>query len=100
MNFLTVILMYEYYYTDGGGLNMSDSCKPMDHSLLGSSVHGISQARIQERLLFPSPANVPEPGINPHLLFFRWSPTLQSDSLPLSHQACLINKCKNQQPHI
>ena len=30
MNVLTVILLYEYYYTDGGGLIMSDSCKPMD----------------------------------------------------------------------
>ena len=27
---------------------MSDSCDPMDHSLLGSSVHGIPQARILE----------------------------------------------------
>ena len=27
---------------------MSDSCNPMDYSLPGSSVHGISQARILE----------------------------------------------------
>ena len=32
----------------GGGLAMSDSCDPMDCSLPGSSVHGISQARILE----------------------------------------------------
>ena len=30
-------------------------CKPMDCSLPGSSVHGISQARILEWLPFPSP---------------------------------------------
>ena len=34
---------------------MSDSCNPMDGSPLGSSVHGILQARILERVPFPSP---------------------------------------------
>ena len=40
----------------------------MDYSWPGSSVHG--------RLLFPSPGNLPDPGIKPG------SPTLQADSLP------------------
>ena len=34
---------------------------PMDHSPPGSTVHGILQARILE--LFPSPADLPDPGI-------------------------------------
>ena len=38
-------------------------CNPMDCSLPGSSVHGISQQRILERLSFPSPGYLPHPGI-------------------------------------
>jgi len=34
---------------------MTDSANPMDFSQPGSSVHGISQARIQEWVAFPSP---------------------------------------------
>ena len=48
-------------------------CNPMDHSLPGSSVHGILQARI---LAFLSPGGLPNPGIE------LWSPVLQADSLP------------------
>ena len=66
-------------------------CDPMDYSLPGSSVHGILQSRIQEWVAFPSPGNLPEPGIKPG------SPTLQADPLPpkppgklsLGHQLCL-----------
>ena len=50
-------------------------CDPMDYSLLGSSVHGILQARILEWLPFLSPGDLPDPGIEPR------SPTLQADSL-------------------
>ena len=39
-------------------------CNPMDCSLPGSSVHGITQARILE-LPFPPPENIPDPGIKP-----------------------------------
>ena len=46
----------------------------------GSSVHGISQARILEWLPFPAPGDLPDPGIEPA------SPALQVDSLLLSHQ--------------
>ena len=34
----------------------------MDYSLPGSSVHGLSQARM---LPFPSPGDLPDPGIKP-----------------------------------
>ena len=64
---------------------------PMDCSLPGSSVHGIFQARVLEwgaiafseqycsGLLFPSPGDLPDPGIKPV------SPVWQADSSPLSH---------------
>ena len=48
----------------------------MDCSLPGSSVHGISQARILSGLPFPSPGDLPHPGFEPG------SPALQADSLP------------------
>ena len=47
-----------------------DSCPP------GSSVHGISQTRMLEWVLFPSPGDLPGPGIEPS------SPVLKADSLP------------------
>ena len=47
----------------------------MDCCLSGSSVHGISQERILEQLPFPSPGDLPDPGIEPG------SPALQVDSL-------------------
>ena len=40
-------------------------CDPMDCSPPGSSVHGILQARILEWLPFPSPGDLPDPGIEP-----------------------------------
>ena len=49
----------------------STLCDPMD-----SREHGILQARILEWLAFPSPGDLPNPGIKP------MSPTLQADSLP------------------
>ena len=50
-------------------------CDPVDCSPPGSSVHGILQARILERLPFPSPGDLPNPGIEPE------SPALQADAL-------------------
>ena len=38
---------------------------PMDCSQPGSPVHGISQARILEWVPFPSPGDLPDPGIRP-----------------------------------
>ena len=46
----------------------------MDCSLPGSSVRGISQARILSGLLFPSPGDHPDPGIEDVTVdpSFRW----------------------------
>ena len=38
---------------------------PMDCSLLGSSVHGILQARILERVAISFSRDLPDPGIEP-----------------------------------
>ena len=52
-------------------------CDPMDCSLPESSVHGILQAKENwSGLHFPSPGDLPYPGIKPG------SPALQADSLP------------------
>ena len=40
-------------------------CHPMDCSLPGSSVHGIFQARLMEWVAFPSPGDLPDPGMKP-----------------------------------
>ena len=50
-------------------------CDPMDCSPSDSSVHGILQARIMNRLPFPSPGDLPDPGIE------HGSPALQAGSL-------------------
>ena len=50
-------------------------CNPMDCSLPGSSVPGIFQARVLEWVTFPSPGDLPNPGIEPR------SPALQADAL-------------------
>ena len=51
----------------------------MDYNLPGSSVHGISQARILERVANYFSSDLPNPGIK-HLSLVQ-----QTDSLPLSH---------------
>ena len=51
-------------------------CDPMDCSPLGSSVHGILQARILGWVAIPFSGDLPDPGIEPK------SPALQEDSLP------------------
>ena len=43
-------------------------CNRMNRSPLGSSVHGILQARILKWLPFSSPRDLPEPGIKPEFL--------------------------------
>ena len=48
---------------------------PTDCSLPGSSIHGISQARIREWVAVPFSRDLPKPGIKPRSL------TLQADSL-------------------
>ena len=55
---------------------VSQSCLTLCDPMNCTSVHGILQARILEGLLFPSPGDLPDPGIQPG------SPALQADSLP------------------
>ena len=50
----------------------------------GSSLHGILQAGILEWVAFPSPGDLPDPGIEPGSLI------LQADSLWSEHQAILL----------
>ena len=50
-------------------------CDPMDCSPPGSSVHGFSRQEYWSRLPFPSPGNLPDPGIEPTSLA---SPALQA----------------------
>ena len=50
-------------------------CDPMDYT-----VHGNLQAKILEWVSFPSPGDLPNPGIEPR------APTLQADSLPAESQ--------------
>ena len=66
-------------------------CDPMNYSPLGSSVHGIYQARILEWMPFPSPADLPDPGIEPG------SPALQVDSLPFESLGPLSTYEKSKQ---
>ena len=64
-------------------------CDPMDCSLLGSSVHGILQARTLEWVAMPSSGDLPNPGIEPASPV---APALQADSLLLSHQGSPLHK--------
>ena len=43
-------------------------CDPTDYSPPGSSVHGISQARILEWVAISSSRDLPDPGIEPRSL--------------------------------
>ena len=53
----------------------------MDCNLPGSSAHGFSKQEYWSGLPFPSPGDLPNPGIKPA------SPALQEDSLLMIHQA-------------
>ena len=50
-------------------------CDPMDGSLPDFYVHGIFQARYWSGLPFPSPGDLPDPGVEPG------SPTSRADAL-------------------
>jgi len=55
-------------------------CNPIDCSLPASSIHVVLQARNWSGLPFPSPGDLPDPGIK------SMSPACQVHSLTLSHQ--------------
>ena len=57
-------------------------CDPMDCSPPGSSVHGISQARILEWVTFPFSRGSSQPRD------WTWVSTLLADSLPSEYQGC------------
>ena len=57
-------------------LNLVPLFVTMDYSLPGFSIHGIFQAKYWSGLPFPSPEDLPDPGIEPG------SPELQADALP------------------
>ena len=62
-------------------------CDPKDCSLPGSSVDGIFQARIYwSGLPFPTPEDLPDPGIKLSLL--HW----EVDFLPLCHLGSLLGQ--------
>ena len=50
-------------------------CDPMNCSPPGSSVHGFSRQEYWSELPYPSPGDLPDPGIEPR------SPALQADAL-------------------
>ena len=68
-------------------------CDHMDCSLPGSSIHGIFQARVLEWIAFPSPGDLPNPGIEPR------SPALQADSLSAEPQGKPLNSLTRGQNH-
>ena len=68
-------VIIQYMIFGGGLVTKSDSCDPTGCSPPGSSVHRIFQARYWSGLPFPSPGDLPNPGIEPR------SPALQADSL-------------------
>ena len=63
---------------------VSDSLDPMDCSLPGSLVRGIFQARILDwsGLPFPSPGDLPHPGIELHLLHWQTDSTTSPPGKP------------------
>ena len=64
--------------------------KPRECTPLGSSVHGILQARILEWVLCPPQGDLPTQGLNPYLLcLLHW----QVGSLPLGPPGKLYTSC-------
>ena len=59
-------------------------CDPTDCRPPGSSVHGIPRQEYWSGLPFPSPGDLPNPGIEPGSL--AW----QADALPLNHQGSYV----------
>ena len=74
---------------------VSDSLWSHDCILPGSSVQWILQARYWSGLPFPSPEDLPDPGIELR------SPTLKGDSLPnVWNVEVSLNLCSGWRPHI
>ena len=73
-------------------------CKSMDCSLPGSSVYGVFQARILEQFPYPTPGDLPNPGIEPASLvspalagrFFTTAPPRKPQGEPIGHTICKL----------
>ena len=63
-------------WVNGVAQSCSTLCEPLDCSPPGSSVHGILRQEFWSELPFPSPGDLPNPGIEPR------SPAFQADTLP------------------
>ena len=72
-------------------------CNPVDCSPPGSSVHGIFRQEYWSGLPFPSPGDLPDPGIEPATPA---SPALQAASSPRSHQGDAFDLLDYQNDHI
>ena len=68
-------------------------CDPMDCGPPGSSTHGISRQEYWRGLPFPTPRDLPDPGIEPASPV---SPALQADSLPAKPSGWVWPAKRNQ----
>ena len=67
---------------------VSDSLRPVDCSLPGSTIHGILQARILECIAISFSRDLSDPGLKPG------SPALQADSLPSEPPGTIIREAQ------
>ena len=74
-------------------VNIFQACLTLCNSM-EYTVHGILQARIMERVTFPSPGDLSNPGIEPR------SPALQADSLPAEPQGKPQYNLKRSDIHV
>ena len=76
-------------WDSGGGL-ITKSCLTLvtlwTVALQAPVFWGFPRQKYWTLLPFPSPGDFLTQGPNPRLLNCRWSPALQADALPLSHQ--------------
>ena len=79
-------------------------CEPMDHSPTDSSVHGLLQAEYWSGLPFPTPGDLPNPGIQPESLscpglaggFFTTSATWEE--IPSVQFSSVAHSCPTLRP--
>ena len=64
---------------------MSNSCSPMDCTCQAPLSIGFSRQEYWSGFSFPSPGDIPDPGVEP------MSPAWQADSLPLSHMVKILS---------
>ena len=78
------VCLYIYIYTHTHGCLVAQSCltlcDPLDYSPPGSSSMEFSRQEYWCGLPFPSPGDLPNPGVEPR------SPALHADSLPTEPQ--------------